>query len=94
MAAGSSRNGRTPDRDGDARQLRLVKWRAAGHSLPSIAARFGMSKARVAQLTDIVLKHDIAYSTVPDPVEAREPEAKVRAAYWRTGSGRRVTDAG
>ncbi len=83
-----------PERDGDARQLRLVKWRCAGHSLQAIAQRFGLSRARVAQLTDIVLQHDLAYSTGTDPVEAREPEATVRAAYWRTGSGRRVTHAG
>ncbi len=86
MGKAPARNGRTPDRDSDARQLRLIKWRAAGHSLPAIAARFGLSKARVAQLTDQVLAADIA--------ESGEPEAVVRAAYWKTGSGRRYTHAG
>jgi hypothetical protein len=79
-------NGRTPDRDSDTRQLRLVKWRCAGHSLPAIALRFGLSRARVAQLTDQVLAADLA--------DSGEPEAVVRAAYWRTGSGRGQRHAG
>lgn len=86
MGTDHSRNGRVPDRDGDTRQLRLVKWRAAGHSLNALAERFGMSRARVAQLTDQVIAADLA--------ESGEPEAVVRAAYWRTGSGRRYTRAG
>lgn len=79
-------NGRPPDRDGDARQLRLIRWRCAGHSLTALAGRFGMSKARVAQLTDQVLAADIA--------ESGEPEAVVRDAYWKTGTGKRYTHAG
>lgn len=69
-----------PDRSGDARQLRLVKWRAAGHSVRTIAERFAVSPARVAQLTDQTLAADLA--------ESGEPEAVVRAAYWRTNAKR------
>jgi transposase len=69
-----------PDRTGDARQLRLVKWRAAGHSLSAIAARFGMKRARVAQLTDQTRAADLA--------ESGEPDGVVRAAYWRTNNKR------
>ncbi len=84
----------TPDRDSDARQLRLLRWRAAGHSLVDLALRFDISRTQVGRLTDQVLRDDIEHSTTTDPVASREPEALVRAAYWRTGSGRRRSHAG
>jgi hypothetical protein len=94
MTTATPRNGLAPDRASDERVLRLVKWRVAGHSPNAIAARFGMSRARVAQLTDPVLADDVEHSTTTEPVQAQEPADVVTAAYWKTGSGRRYTHAG
>lgn len=63
------------NRISDDRVLVLMAWRVAGWSLSEIADHFDLSRARVAQLTDVVLAADLA--------ESGEPAVDVLRHYWR-----------
>jgi hypothetical protein len=63
-----------PTRTNDDRILALLELRAGGGTLAAIAARFGLSPARIAQMTDPVRKADMA--------ESGEDAATVARHYW------------
>jgi hypothetical protein len=69
--------GMTPrkfSRDHDERVLAFVRARAAGDSLPVIAARFGVGVSSVQMATGAVIAADLA--------ESGEPRVVVLSKYW------------
>lgn len=75
-----------PNRADDDRVLRLIALRRGGATLDAAAQAVGISRARVAQLTDPVRAADMA--------ESGEPPERVARAYWPVRQRRARDDRG